>query len=93
MNDLTIQEQFNDYLNLLSKIYLLNNDIDATIDEVERYRYKECRIKYKQELNSVSEQLITLISSKDRKVLVYNHLAKQKTLVLVEDGRLVFEYI
>ncbi|TCD08281.1 hypothetical protein EZ449_12810 [Pedobacter frigidisoli] len=92
MSTYTIQEQFNQYLDLLNKIHNLGHDIDASIDETEITDLETKRYTCKQRLQMVTKSLVNSIKDMDSKYPIHNYLGNQTTYIYVEDNKLVFEY-
>ncbi len=86
-----IQEQFNNYLQLLEKMHVLGHDIDASINETEIRDIEEKRAIHKARMRITYKNLIAALKTKGNKYRVYNTLAQQYTLLSVIDGKLVYE--
>lgn len=92
MSTYTIQEQFNQYLDLLNKIHNLGHDIDAAINEVEILDMEAKRTTYKQRLNMVTKSLISSLKNMNGKYPIHNYLGNQTTYLFIENDKLAFEY-
>jgi hypothetical protein len=92
MSTYTIQEQFNQYLDLLNKIHNLGHDIDASINEVEISDIEAKRNFYKQRLQIVTKSLISSLKEMEGKYPIHNYLGNQTTYLFVKDNKLRFEY-
>jgi len=92
MSTYTIQEQFNQYLDLLNKIHNLGHDIDASINEVEIKDIEAKRATLKQRLQMVTKSLVLSLKDMNSKYPIHNYLGNQTTYLFVEDNKLVFEY-
>ncbi|MCX2575188.1 hypothetical protein [Pedobacter sandarakinus] len=92
MSKLSIQEQFNNYIELLNKIHNIDQDIDALINEVEITDLKEKRIIYKKTLQMVTRNLVASLKDMDSKYPIHNYLANQTTYLFTEGDKLMFEY-
>lgn len=92
MSTYTIQEQFNQYLDLLNKIHNLGHDIDASINETEIIDFEAKRTAYKNRLQMVTKSLIASLKDMNSKYPIHNYLGNQTTYIYVENNRLMFEY-
>lgn len=92
MSSFTIQEQFNNYLDILNKIHVIDHDIDASINEVEINDLAERRTAYKHRLQHVTKSLVTSLNEMGKKYPVQNNLANQTTYIYTEGDKLMFEY-
>jgi len=87
----TIQQQFNQYLDLLNKIHNIGHDIDASINEVEIKGLEEKRTTFKNRLQMVTKNLVTSLKSMDSKYPIHNYLGKGTTFLYTENNKLMFE--
>jgi|GEM_PF-957236 len=91
MSKVSIQQQFNDYLQLLNKIHNLDQDLDGLINEVEISALQEQRSFNKKKLKRVTKDLIESLNVIGEKYPIQNYLANQTTYLYVQDEKLVFE--
>ncbi|RBQ06664.1 hypothetical protein [Pedobacter miscanthi] len=92
MSTYTIQEQFNQYLDLLNKIHNIGHDIDASINEVEITDLEAKRTVLKHRLQMVSKTLIASLTKMDSRYPIHNHLGNGTTYLYAENNKLMFEY-
>ncbi|KLT66994.1 hypothetical protein [Pedobacter sp. BMA] len=92
MSSFTIQEQFDNYLDILNKIHVIDHDIDASINEVEINDLANRRTALKNRLHHVTKSLVNSLNEMGKKYPVQNNLANQTTYIYTEGGKLMFEY-
>lgn len=92
MSSYTIQEQFNQYLDLLNKIHNIGHDIDASINEVEikDLEAKRASLKYRQQM--VTKSLVASLKDMDSRYPIHNYLGNRTTYLYVKNDKLMFEY-
>lgn len=92
MSSYTIQEQFNQYLDLLNKIHNVDHDIDTSINEVEIKDLEGKRASFKYKLKIVTKNLVTSLNEMDSRYPIHNYLGNQTTYLYAENNKLMFEY-
>jgi len=92
MSIYTIQEQFNQYLDLLNKIHNIGHDLDACINEVEITALEAKRSSYKHRLQLVTKNLISSLKTMDSRYPIHNYLGRGTTYLYAENNKLMFEY-
>ncbi|MGN7986200.1 hypothetical protein ACTJKC_02610 [Pedobacter sp. 22226] len=92
MSQLTIQQQFDRYLELLGKMHGLGHDIDASITEndIEDFRWK--RTKYRNQVYNLISELTESLKKMGAKYPVSNQLTGQLTYIYEDNGQLMFEF-
>jgi len=92
MSTYTIQQQFNQYLDILNKIHNIGHDIDASINEVEIKELEEKRTAFKNRLQLITKNLVKSLNSMDSKYPIHNYLGSRTTYLYTENDKLMFEY-
>jgi len=92
MSNYSIQEQFNQYLDLLNKIHNFGHDIDASINEVEITDLEAKRTVLKHRLKMVTKTLIASLNQMGSKYPIHNYLGNGTTYLYAENNKLMFEY-
>jgi len=92
MSTYTIQEQFNQYLELLNKIHNIGHDLDACINEVEINALRIKRATYRSRLQMVTKNLILSLTEMNSRYPIENYLGKGTTYLYTENNKLMFEY-
>lgn len=92
MSNYTIQEQFNQYLDLLNKIHNIGHDIDASINEVEIKDLEAKRTAFKRRLQMVTKNLVDSLNKMDSRYPIHNYLGNRTTYLYTENNKLMFEY-
>ena len=92
MSTYTIQEQFNQYLDLLNKIHNIGHDIDASINEVEIKDLEAKRTALKHRLQMVTKTLVASLTKMESRYPIHNYLGNGTTYLYAENNKLMFEY-
>ncbi|WP_231491412.1 hypothetical protein [Pedobacter sp. Leaf170] len=92
MSTLTIQEQFNDYISLLSEVHDIDQQLEEQINEVEIFNLREKRMYRKNRLKLLKAQLIESLSKLGTRYPIHNYLASKTTYIWVEDKKLQIAY-
>lgn len=92
MSTYTIQEQFNQYWDLLNKIHNIGHDLDACINEVEITALETKRASFKNRLQLVTKNLISSLTAMDSRYTIHNYLGRGTTYLYAENNKLMLEY-